>query len=127
MNKKTRVSFAIAILALFVAMIGTAVMGCNPAAGSALREIGTKIDPAALLACARVEGEFADKARCLGATVVTQGLRTAYDFALDQTQQALAHGAPTGAGEPEISRDEALRRMDNAIELLNYQIAIAQE
>jgi hypothetical protein len=102
------------------------IPGCNPGqAGSALRDLGTRIDAGSLLACSRV-GEFKTVAKCLGANIVTQGLQAAYDVALEKAQDALGNGSPNGAGEPETTQAEKLRSLDISLDKLNQEIELAQ-
>lgn len=111
------------------ALILVAALGCSPSAASVVPTLGEvvgRVDVPRLLECAgKPKGE---RARCLGASVLTTALDLAVDKAAaiaDQARDAVNAGA--GADDmTDAERDDLARELDAAMAAVAREIAAAQ-
>lgn len=107
----------LAICSLFT-LTGCAELG--PHIGPVL----ARVDVARLIEC-RSAGDFSAVARCLGAEAASQGLRVAYEEAVQALDRALEQGNPH-AGAADLEDRHAAAELDAALDHLALEIYATQ-
>lgn len=107
-----------------------AALGCDPGAGGSvvptLGQVVGRVDVGRLIECASMSGM--DRARCLGASLLTTALNVAVDKAADLAERAKS-AVNAGAGADDMTDEERNRlavELDAALDEVGLEIAKAQ-
>lgn len=107
-----------------------AALGCDPGAGGSiaptLGQVVGRVDVGRLIQCASMSGM--DRARCLGASVLTTALDIAVDKAAELAERA-KDAVNAGAGADDMTdaeRDALAAELDAALDEVGLEVAKAQ-